>query len=103
MPFRLKSHLKAPPGSFRYKQTDGIEHDFGASPLIAELAANVAAFRSANSLPRPSYAECLEDVDAYNCARLGNMPKWCYDTDRPFSEIAKVSKWSGCGACGARV
>lgn len=99
--YRLKSHLNAPPGQFRYEQTEGIYRKFESSPLIDQLAKSVADFRAGNGLSRARYEEALEDVDFYNCQRLGFMERWCYNTDRPFVETSVKPK--GCGTCGHRV
>jgi hypothetical protein len=49
----LKSLLKAPPGSFRYEQTQGVYKKFDASPLIVHLAHSVSDLHKTNgeSLP----------------------------------------------------
>lgn len=102
----LKSHLKCPPGSFPYEQTEGINRKFESTPLIEEQANRVVAFRKGNGLSRASFPEALQDIDAYTCYRLGNNPRFCYNTEKSFSEVAPMAhrgKTGGCGGCGASV
>jgi hypothetical protein len=103
MPYRLISHTKVPPGGFLYHQTDGVEKKFESTPLIHELAQKVSDFRKANNLERSDYLSCLEDIDAYNCQRLGNMVRFCYNTEQPFRESVRVPAKGGCGGCGAEI
>ncbi len=67
-----------------------------------ELATAVSNFRKANKLERQNYVDALEDVDSFNCTRLGNMEQFCYNTDREWTQIVKLPG-SGCGGCGIRV
>lgn len=101
MAYRLKNHLKAVPGSFRYEQTEGVQFKFPSTPLIRELAAKVANFREANGLPRAKFEEAFEDVDLYNCQRLGNPDRFCYQTDKAFAETVAIPGKGGC--CGTPV
>lgn len=101
---RLISHSRCPPGEFYYVQTEGLPHTFVSTPLIRELAKTVVEFRKGNSLPRASLGDVLSDIDAFTCARLGNDPRWVYDSDQPLavtSPILQAPKRGGC--CGARV
>lgn len=98
---RLLSHDKCPPGEFRYEQSfNGKSKKFGSHPVISELAKKVSDFRKGNALPRPSQGEALEDIDFWNAQRLGFDPRWCYDTDRPFSELVAMSPSADCATCG---
>lgn len=101
MAFRLLSHDKCPPGEFRYEQGfNGRSRKFGSTPLIGELAKKVADFRKGNRLPRASAGEALEDIDLWNCERLGFDPRWCHNTERAFSELIALSPTAGCATCG---
>lgn len=102
----LKSHLKCPPGSFPYEQTEGINRKFESWPLIEEQARRVADFRKGNGLPRATVPEALQDIDLYTCWRLGNNPRFCYNTDRSYSDVSPMGQRTatgGCRGCGARV
>lgn len=101
----LKSQRKAPPGNFLYEQTEGIYKKFDATPLLDDLARVVTKFRKGNNLPRANLEKVLQEVEQYNCARLGNNPRYCYDTERPYVEVSPIAKRAsgGCGGCGARV
>lgn len=105
MSWRLKTHTTCPPGEYRYEQTQGVIRKFKQHSDINTLSREVAAFRAANRLPRATFAEALEDVDFFNCQRLGFGEAWCYNTDKNFAattpKLAKAS--GGCGACGAKV
>lgn len=103
---RLITHSKCPPGQFYYLQSEGAAHRFASTPEINTLAQVVSNFRSANHLPRTSYAEALEDIDAFTCARLGNDPRWCYQTQIPFDQTAPsilANQARPCATCGAKV
>ena len=100
--FRLISHLKAPPGEFRYEQTDGIQRKFPRTPLIRNLANQVLDFRRGNNLPRADFASVVEEIDAWNCRRLGNDPHWCYDSEKNYAATSPLLKKSGCSTCGHR-
>lgn len=99
--WHLLSLDKCPPGEFRYEQAfNGKARRFGPSPVVGELAAKVADFRAGNGLPRATKAEALEDIDAFNCQRLGYSSRWCYNTDIPFTQIAAAVVPAPCATCG---
>lgn len=100
--WKLLSHDKCPPGEFRYAQEHaGRVKRFGPGPLIHELAKGVAAFRAANGLPRSSPQEALEDIDSFTCQRLGNMPRFCYDSENPVvNAFVSPSGPQPCPTCG---
>jgi hypothetical protein len=99
--FRLLSHDNCPPGEFRYDQEfNGRFKKFGPTPLMGELAARVANFRAGNKLPRATQMEALEDIDLFTCQRLGNSPRWTYNTDRSFAELVPKTSLGGCATCG---
>lgn len=98
----LKSLLKAPPGSFRYEQTQGVYKKFDASPLIVHLAHSVSDLRTGNNLPRSSFEEALEDIIFYNCQRLGFNTRWCHKTNGESLPVA-FHKSKGCQTCGRPV
>lgn len=79
--FRLRSYDLNPPGGYPYEQTEGIRKPFPSQPLIEAQAAIVADFRKGNGLPRSDVKQALEDVDHYQCFRLGNNPRWCVPVD----------------------
>jgi hypothetical protein len=83
--WQLKSYNNNPPGNFCYEQAFGIFFRFKAEPVIEQLAKTVSSFRIANHLPRGSLAESLEDVDSFNCGRLGNNPAYCWDSPESFT------------------
>lgn len=107
MSFRLRTHDINPPGNYPYEQTTGIYHNFAAVPSIESQARAVAQFRRGNNLPRSSDAEALEDVDAYQCQRLGNMGMWCVENTpnapRTVAATHAISGSGGCRGCGAAV
>jgi hypothetical protein len=98
--YRLLSHLKVPPGQFCYEQTQGIYRKFESTPLMEQLANSVADFRKGNGLPGASYEQAIADIDAFNCLRLGNMPAWCYNTDKSPEQVVAEYKPKGCRTCG---
>ncbi len=102
--FRLKRHDQTPPGGYPYDQIEGLRKKFPMSVDIGAQAQAVADFRQGNNLPRPSFAEALQDIDEYTCLRLGNMPKWCHNSERSYVESTpRLQKKIGGGCCGARV
>lgn len=101
--FRLKRHDQAPPGEYPYEQTVGLRKKFPKTVDIYGQAQAVADFRKGNNLPRGTFEEALQDIDEYTCVRLGNMPRWCRDSQKPYAETTpKLQKKLG-GCCGARV
>jgi hypothetical protein len=99
---KLKSYANPPPGLFAFTQTTGIVHQFRNNPTIEYLAKEVSAFRLKNNLPRAALCECLSDIDAFNCFRLGNHPDWCFVNEVSFessrSEHPFIKKH--CPTCG---
>ena len=102
MAFQLKNYNNNPPGNFCYEQTTGIRYSFRADVGIEQLVKAVSAFRIANHLPRGSLAETLEDVDRYNCARLGNNPDYCWDCPQNFTDSHQSHPFvkAACATCG---
>jgi hypothetical protein len=106
--FRLRSYETNPPGGFPYVQPDPKSHSFSAQPQIEFQARIVLSYRNSNGLPRSTYAECIEDIDRYTCARMGNNPTYCIpcNPEQP-SVIALASTAPGiggpCTGCGAKV
>jgi len=99
----LKSTNKVPPGSFPYVQTEGIYRKFPAESDLNIQAHIVLEFRLGNGLPRATIEEVTLDIILHTCERLGNMKKYCFDTEgKPY--VAPTSKpASGCGGCGAKI
>ena len=108
--FRLRSYDQSPRGGYFYDQYSADKKplkSFGPEPVIETISNQVAAFRRGNSLPRASYKEAMEDVDHYQCRRLGNDPQFCIpcNSDSP-GEMAIGGSAPGmghCKGCGARV
>lgn len=105
--FRLRSYDVNPPGGFPYEQTIGIYRQFPAVPLIESQAEAVYQFRAGNGLPRASKIEALEDVDCYQCQRLGNPHRFCVETE-PGQAVVSLNASSPivappCRGCGAPV
>ena len=103
MAWRLINHHICPPGEFIYEQTEGVRRKFPGQPDINALARTVAEFRLANGLARATAFLALEDIDFFNCQRLGFCLDWCYNTDKSFALTSAPKHVSGCGGCGARV
>jgi hypothetical protein len=115
--FHLTRHDACPLGEFfiiiRFKDgvetithTDGSKTDgfvkFGPWPSITITADELGLFRRANRLPGWDRGTCIKDIDLYTCQRLGNSPRWCMDSDAPYTQVtaspAKVNSGGGC--CG---
>ena len=102
---RLRSYDVSPPGGFPFEQ-DGSDK-FATQPMIEAQARIVQAYRKGNGLARSSYAECVEDVDRYQCQRLGNNPTFCIecnpDDPHGLSLPANAPGLAPCAGCGARI
>lgn len=104
--FRLRSYDITVQGGFTYEQTVGVYRKFGPEPLIDAVANQVYDFRRANNLPRATLRESLEDVDHYNCAKIGNNQNFCVPCD---GQAQVAVNWTSpmvakpCGGCGAPV
>lgn len=88
MKYHLRSYDLSPPGGFPYEQTEGLRKNFPSLPLIEDQAKAVSAFRTRNGLARAGLREALEDVDRFQCLRLGNMPAFCVPCDQAKGSIA---------------
>lgn len=103
MSCRLKSYEQPLPGNYPYHQTDGIDRKFPAQPTPEYQAQVVSAFRKGNGLSRSSLKECLEDVDRYQCQRLGNNPVYCTCSEAQANVLALnasspiITPCKGCG------
>lgn len=102
--FLLKSYNLPIPGNYEYVQNlgDDREYRFKAMPVIEELAKAVSAFRVANHLPRASLAECLEDIDKFNCAIRNNDSRVCWDCASTFAQARASHPFlkPPCPSCG---
>lgn len=100
--FILKSYNLPLPNNYCYVQTEGARHVFKAMPVIEELAKAVSAFRVANHLSRASLAECLEDIDKFNCAARNNDPGVCWDCASTFAQARSSHPFlkPPCPSCG---
>lgn len=104
--YRLRSYDYTPTGEYPFEQYKGIYKRFPAVPLIEAQAQAVSAFRKGNNLPRASLAESLQDVDRYQCRRLGNDPKWCIPCEGETVVALNTSSpmvSPPCRGCGAPV
>jgi len=77
MSCRLRSYDISPPGGYCY-----VEPGFPKMcvPVIEDIARSLSAYRKGNGKPRSSVQECLQDVDYFQCARLGCNPAYCVST-----------------------
>ena len=101
--YRLRSYDTAPPGGYFYEQFGDKPRRFAASPMIEGLAKQVAAYRKGNNLPRASYTESLQDVDAQTCARRGNDPNYCLQYSDAEPTQTPTGELHRCAGCGAKV
>jgi hypothetical protein len=102
MPNRLRVYSPFPPGEFPYRQTQGIDQYFAGDGLsIEQQAGRVLDFRRGNQLERRTLIECVEDIDAYTCARLNNNPTFVVDTEAPI--VLDGRPQGGCATCGTPV
>lgn len=74
MPLRTVNTF--PPGGFRYQQK---ETGFKPAPMVPfqNVVNEVLDHRKGNALARATRAEVEQDIHDFNCARLGNDPRWC--------------------------
>ena len=74
---RLRSYDQSPPGGYCY-----VEPGFPKMcvPVIEDIARGLSAYRKGNGKPRASVAECLQDVDQFQCARLNCDSRFCVST-----------------------
>lgn len=104
---RLITYEVSPPGGFCYVQPEPKGLKFRCEPMLEALAKQVAAYRAGNGLERASYPEALQDVDVFNCQRLGNNPRWCIETQSGKPQYALADNAPGlappCAGCGAPV
>lgn len=77
MSLRLKDPKKVPPTGFVFVQQETGAKINGQS--MDETSTLMVAHRTANSLPRQSFEECREDLEAQLCKLLG--PEWCSNAD----------------------
>jgi hypothetical protein len=70
---------------------------------LKDAATALSNFRQGNSLPNSSFNECLAEIDAYNCQRLGNHKDYCMNTyaDTYESKLIHKKRSGGCSGCGA--
>jgi hypothetical protein len=69
-----------PPGSWRYEERDpsgAVLRKFHNAGPIQNAAKELLDYRTANSRPRATFAECVADIDEFTCKRLGGDPAWC--------------------------
>lgn len=98
MGWHLRTYDQTPPGGYPYSQ-NGVF--FPSQPMIEAQAQIVAAYRSANGLPRATVAEALADVDYYTCQRLGFMPDYCANSGAPPGAATYLTAAGGtCKTCG---
>lgn len=104
MSWTLKSLTVCPPGEFRYEQvlpSTGTLFKFERNPDAYNLAAKIASWRVANDVPHGTVEDALADIVSFQCLRLGNHPRWCYNTDKSVQEtLPKRRRSGGCSTCG---
>jgi hypothetical protein len=106
MRYKLRSHDGGLPGGFMFKQQgpDGKMQTFPAQPIIEAQAHAVARWRAGNSMARSSIAEALQDVDCYQCQRLGNNPSFCIPANAADAATGNSNPYiappTGCAGCG---
>ena len=103
--YRLRSYDNTPRGGYFFEEFGPKPRKFRGEPVIEALAKQVAAYRSGNGLPRASYHEAMEDVDQYQCRRLGNDPLFCVPCGDDKTELASSPPGvnGSCKGCGAVV
>lgn len=99
--YRLISYDTFPPGGFSYSDPNTGKRFGGSGYGIREQATRVSEFRRANRFSRPSVLECLEDIDAFTCNRLGNAAQFVRNTDVPISQGSGLPESAPCSTCGA--
>lgn len=104
---RLKTYEAVPPGGYIFENFPVIYRKFPSVPTIESQARYVSDFRKANGIPRSSPKECLQEVDAYTCQRLGCNPAYCVAQDSKTGQIVALNQSNpiltgGCAGCGAR-
>lgn len=107
MKYRLRSYEVTPPGGYCYDEP-GFKRR--CLPVIEDIARALSAFRKANGRARSSTAECLADVDAAQCQRLGNDRTFCISCDQAQGEAPAVALAANnpliappCAGCGTVV
>lgn len=104
--YRLRSYDTSPSGGYYYFQDGEKSRKFHPEPIIEALAKTVWKYRQGNGLSRATYKESLEDVDRYNCARMGNNPLWCVACEMDDGLVAVSGDAPGlapCRGCGAPI
>lgn len=103
--YRLRTYEQTPPGGFPFIDVDG--QKFPSVPMIEDQARRVSNYRKSNNKPRGDIKEALEDVDCYQCQRLGNMPAYCVPTNVENPQVALNQSAPiiapPCKGCGAPV
>lgn len=110
MRHRLRSYEGGIPGGYFFKQAgpDGRMQDFPQCPMIEHLAMQVMNWRKGNGMARATKEESLQDVDSYQCQRLGNNPTYCVAANRAdvialAANNPYIAPQGGCASCGAPV
>ena len=92
------------PGGYPYEQSVNGKiykwQDIGLD--IVSQARKIAGFRKANGIERSSVDECVDDVSAFTCQRLGCDPRFCSDGSTP-TQTFQQAKSGGCASCGAKI
>lgn len=102
----LRTNTGMPPGGFQFQdpRVPGMiwndTHSF-----MDDRVREVVRFRSANPTiydPKTDSnylnpALVRQEIAAYNCARLGNNPIYCYDADAPVPQKATAESKCSCG------
>lgn len=78
-------------------------------PVIEDIARSLSAYRKGNGRDRSSVAECLQDVDQFQCLRLGCDSRYCVSTTIAAGSAPAVALNASspiitpCRGCGATV
>jgi hypothetical protein len=97
-----------PPGGWFYEQFDAAGKSlkkFHTNGPFNDFCGEVLAMRAGNLLPGADLATVKRDVEAYQCTRLGNDPRFCRANSGPVTR--SVSTFlavaaPGCSTCGGQ-
>lgn len=102
--FRLRTYEISPPGGYCVEQRSFKR----CEPDITALARMLSEYRKGNGLARSGLPECLQDVDRFQCLRLGNNPTFCISVNSAADVVVALNASSPyvappCRGCGAPV
>lgn len=100
--FRLRTYEISPPGGYCFEQGKFKR----CEPDLTALARMLLEYRKGNGKGRATLAECIQDVDRFQCLRLGNNPTFCISCDQQqVVAMAASSPYIAppCHGCGVTV